>query len=48
MDGGLRGHVVSVPDGANTPEPGALAMFVAGLLGCTLFIHRRRRAARQS
>ncbi len=31
-----------------TPEPGALAIFGAGLLGCALFIHRRRRAARQS
>ena len=32
----------------STPEPGALAMFTAGLLGCALFINRRRRAARQS
>ena len=31
-----------------TPEPGALAMFGAGLLGCALFINRRRRASRQS
>jgi len=31
-----------------TPEPGALAMFAAGLLGCALFINRRRRASRQS
>ena len=31
----------------STPEPGALAMFAAGLLGCALFINRRRRAARQ-
>ena len=31
-----------------TPEPGALAIFGAGLLGCALFINRRRRAARQS
>ena len=30
------------------PEPGALAMFAAGLLGCALFINRRRRASRQS
>ena len=30
------------------PEPGALAMFGAGLLGCALFINRRRRASRQS
>ncbi len=29
-----------------TPEPGALAMFAAGLLGCALFINRRRRASR--
>ena len=32
----------------STPEPGALAMFAAGILGCALFINRRRRAARQS
>ena len=30
------------------PEPGTLAMFGAGLLGCALFINRRRRASRQS
>ncbi len=30
-----------------TPEPGALAMFAAGLFGCALFINRRRRASRQ-
>ncbi|MGC8519550.1 MAG: PEP-CTERM sorting domain-containing protein [Steroidobacteraceae bacterium] len=30
------------------PEPGALAMFAAGLLGCALFINRRRRASRES
>ncbi len=48
MGGGLRGLVVSVPDGANAPEPGALAICVAGLLGCRLFINRRRRASRQS
>jgi len=30
------------------PEPGALAIFAAGLLGCALFINRRRRASRQS
>ena len=34
--------------GASVPEPGTLALFAAGLLGCALFIHRRRRAARQS
>jgi hypothetical protein len=28
------------------PEPGALALFGAGLLGCALFIGRRRRASR--
>ena len=32
----------------STPEPGALAMFTAGLLGCALFINRRRRVARES
>ena len=32
----------------STPEPGALVMFAAGLLGCALFINRRRRASRQS
>ena len=37
----------SVPP-VETPEPGALAMFAAGLLGCALFINRRRRASRQS
>lgn len=31
-----------------TPEPGTLAIFGAGLLGCALFINRRRRASRQS
>ncbi len=31
-----------------TPEPGALVMFAAGLLGCAVFINRRRRASRQS
>ncbi len=30
-----------------TPEPGALALFAAGLLGCALFV-RRRRASRQA
>lgn len=30
------------------PEPGALAIFAAGLLGCALFANRRRRAARRS
>ena len=34
--------------GTSVPEPGALALFAAGLLGCALFINRRRRAARQS
>ena len=36
----------SVPP-VETPEPGALAMFAAGLLGCALFLNRRRRASRQ-
>lgn len=30
------------------PEPGSLAIFGAGLLGCALFVSRRRRASRQS
>ena len=30
------------------PEPGALALFGAGLLGCALFIGRRRRMSRSS
>ena len=36
------------PTLVQAPEPGALAMFAAGLLGCALFINRRRRASRQS
>lgn len=31
-----------------TAEPGALVLFGAGLLGCALFVSRRRRASRQS
>ncbi len=33
--------------GTSVPEPGPLALFAAGLLGCALFINRRRRASRQ-
>lgn len=29
-----------------TPEPGTLALFGAGLLGCAIFVGRRRRASR--
>ncbi len=47
---GLGCVVYNSADGSivSAPEPGALAMFGAGLLGCALFINRRRRAARQS
>ncbi|MGC8519551.1 MAG: PEP-CTERM sorting domain-containing protein [Steroidobacteraceae bacterium] len=34
--------------GTSVAEPGALALFGAGLLGCALFINRRRRASRES
>lgn len=30
---------------AATPEPGTLALFGAGLLGCAMFVERRRRAS---
>lgn len=30
------------PPPVSAPEPGALALFAAGLLGCTLFVKRRR------
>lgn len=51
----LASYNMSIPDtsgGASfdiftkTPEPGALALFGAGLLGCALFISRRRRATK--
>ena len=35
------------PPPVSAPEPGALALFAAGLLGCALFVSRRR-ATRQS
>ncbi len=41
-----QGSTCSPP--VSTPEPGALAIFAAGLLGCALFINRRRRAAGRS
>ena len=40
--------VSSTGPAVSTPEPGALAMFAAGLLGCALFINRRRSASRRS
>lgn len=46
---GSSGASFSVDDQVTSaPEPGALAMFAAGLLGCAVFINRRRRASRQS
>ena len=46
---GSNGASFSVDDQVTaTPEPGALVMFAAGLLGCAVFINRRRRASRQS
>ncbi len=53
-DGGCMGATGDIesagyqPPPTETPEPGALAIFGAGLLGCAVFINRRRRAARQS
>jgi len=45
---GSDGATFSVDDQiVATPEPGAFAIFAAGLLGCALFVSRRRRA-RQS
>ncbi len=49
MFSGTNGTTFSVDDQITaTPEPGALVMFAAGLLGCAVFINRRRRASRQS
>lgn len=33
---------------ASTPEPGTLALFGAGLLGCAIFVGRRRRRSSQA
>jgi hypothetical protein len=38
------GSGASVDIYTSTPEPGALVLFGAGLLGCAVFIGRRRRA----
>ncbi len=42
-----KGSANNTIDIAEAPEPGTLALFGAGLLGCALFINRRR-ASRQS
>ena len=42
---GLTGNIAGGP-GTTVPEPGTLALFGAGLLGCALFIARRRAASR--
>lgn len=45
---GATGIVYANGFEATAPEPGTLTLFGAGLLGCALFIGRRRRRARQS
>lgn len=40
------GNGASVDIFTQTPEPGTLAMFGAGLLGCAFFVGRRRRGAK--
>ena len=50
MNSSCSGNLSFSSDGQVTSasEPGALAIFGAGLLGCALFINRRRRAANRS
>lgn len=44
---GGEDNILLVSATTSVPEPGALALFGAGLLGCALFISRRRRAQTQ-
>jgi len=47
-DGSMTGgsnNILVVSATTSVPEPGALALFGAGLLGCALFVGRRRRSA---